>query len=241
MKIRPYHLLQILAVGISFMGAAASAQNKAPQVLTEYLVPNEIAKGEVVAVIPPEEIQSYIEKVKEASKGDPKWFAEYSAKATPGIPLPFHDKLGLTKEEYAQYIELWDQRDFKVIQEVAVRLEKLGDQWMVRVGGVGARISLLRFDPATETFKSPNGKMERIEDIKADPASILRAWTGQEWKYEKKGALGVTKENFAIGKTEDGKFGLLVYRLQDIGVDGRSLYDQSVLIRFALPKQGDKQ
>ena len=155
--------------------------------------------------------------------------------------MPYHENLGLTKEEYAKYLELWDKRDFKVIQEVAVRLEKLGDQWMVRVGGVGAKIGLLRFDPSTGTFKSPNGTMERIDDIKADPASILRAWTGQEWKYEKKGALGVTKENFAIGKTEDKKFGLLVYRLQDIGVEGRSLYDQSVLIRFALPGKADKQ
>jgi len=235
-------LSQYIAAGALSLAvlSSVSAQDKAPEILAEYFIPNEIAKGAVVAIVPPDEIQTYINKVKEASEKNKEWFAEYSAKATPGIPLPFHENLGLTKEEYAQYLELWEQRDFKVVQEVAVRLEKLGDQWMVRVSGVGAKISLLRFDPATGNFKSPNGAMERIDDIKANPASILRGWTGKEWKYEKKGTLGVTKENFAVGKTEDKKYGLLVYRLQDIGVNGRSLYDQSALIRFALPGTSDK-
>jgi len=210
----------------------ASSQ-EAPKVLAAYLTPNEGVKGEVVAVVPPDEIQKYIEKVKEGSSKNPEWFAEYSAKSKPGIPLPYDEKLGLTKEEYDQYLELWDQREFRVIQPVGVRLELLGDQWMIRVSGVGAKITLLRYDETTDIFKSPNGEMKRIEDISADPSSILRGWTGHEWKFEEVSTLGKTKENFAIGRTEDKRFGLLVYRLQDISVDGRPLYDQSVLIRFA--------
>ena len=209
------------------------AQN-APKVLADYLTPNVGVKGEVVAVVPPEEIKPYIKKVEEGSAKDPKWFAEYSAKSKPGVPLPYDERLGLTKVEYDKYLELWDQREFKVIQPVGVRLEKLGDQWMIRVSGVGAKIGLLRYDAASDSFTSPNGKMARIDDIKADSASILRGWTGHEWKFEEEGALGKTKENFAIGRTEDKKFGLLVYRLQDISASGRPLYDQSVLIRFAV-------
>ncbi|MDA7519153.1 hypothetical protein N9124_00875 [bacterium] len=205
----------------------------APKVLADYLTPNMGVKGEVVAVVPPEEIKPFIEKVEAGSAKNPKWFAEFSAKSKPGVPLPYDERLGLTKEEYAKYLELWDQREFKVLQPVGVRLEKLGDQWMVRVSGVGAKISLLRYDVATDSFSSPNGKMARLDDIKADPASILRGWTGHEWKFEEEGALGKTKENFAIGRTEDKKFGLLVYRLQDISDNEVPLFDQSVLIRFA--------
>lgn len=234
-------IFQLLAASVFVLMASLSAQDKAPEILAEYLVPDQITKGAVVAVVPPDEIQIFIKKVKDASVKNKAWFAEYSANATPGIPLPFHENLGLSKEEYAQYLELWNQRDFKVVQEVAIRLEKLGNRWVVRAGGEGAKISLLRFDPETGNFKSPNGTMERLADIKANPASILRAWTGKEWKYEKESTLGLTKENFAIGKTEDEKFGLLLYRLQDIGVNGRSLYDQSVLIRFALPEKADQQ
>lgn len=220
---------------------SVAGQEAPPKVLGDYLNQDAITKGAVVAVIPPEEIQPYIEKVKTASAQDPEWFAEYSAKAKPGIPLPFNEKLGLTKEEYSKYLELWDQRDFKAVQEVAVRLEKLGDQWMIRVGGAGAKIALLRYDTKTDSFKSPNGSMKRIKDIKADPQSILRGWTGHEWKFEENGALGTTKENFAIGITENQKNGLLVYRLQDLNAQGRAIYDQSVLIRFELPAEETKE
>ncbi|MDA8975321.1 hypothetical protein N9F50_01910 [Akkermansiaceae bacterium] len=235
MKAQPFtQFIVSLSIWVGFtLGAAA--QDSPPKVLGDYLKKDEVAKGAVVVVVPPEEIQPYIEKVKAASVANQDWFVEYSAKATPGVPLPFHENLGLSKEEYAKYLELWDQRDFKTVQEVAIRLEKLGDQWMIRVGGVGAKIALLRYNEQTDSFKSPNGAMKRIEDIKADPASIMRGWTGHEWKFEETGALGTTKENFAIGKTEDQKHGLLIYRLQDVSKDGRPLYDQSVLIRFALP------
>ncbi len=220
----------VLWAGSATLGLAQDA----PKVLTNYLTPDKGVKGEVVAVVPPEEIKPYIKKVEDGAAKNPEWFAEFSGQSKPGVPLPYDERLGLTKEEYNKYLELWDQRGFKVIQPVGVRLEQLGDQWMIRVSGMGAKVSLLRYDGATDSFTSPNGKMTRIEDIKADPASILRGWTGQEWKFEEESALGKTKENFAIGRTEDGKFGLLVYRLQDVSVTGRSLYDQSVLIRFVV-------
>ncbi len=77
---------------------------------------------------------------------NPAWFKTYSAAAKPGVPLPYHENLGLTKDEYAKYIELWDQREMKPVPrgEVAIRLEQ-GKKgvWLVRVSGLGTPISLL--------------------------------------------------------------------------------------------------
>jgi hypothetical protein len=244
MKMKPLPFVKTLTVaffGVGLTTGALAQERTAPSIFAPYLKPDEIAKGEVVAVLPPEQIQPFIEKVKEASQNDREWFEKYSADAQPGVPLPYHEKLGLTKAEYDQYLTLWEQRDFKKIQDLAVRLEKMGDQWVIRVGGAGAKITLLRYHEEKDEFKSPNGTLRRIEDIKAAPESILRGWTGHEWKFEEKGALGTTKENFAIGKTEDEKSGLLVYRLQDMSASGRALYDQSVLIRFDLPSSANKE
>jgi len=218
--------------------AAIMHAAEVPKVLGDYLKLDAGIKGEIFAVTPPEEINLYVGKVKEAADKDPEWFSEYSVAAKSGVPLPFHEKLGLTKEEYKKYRELWDQRKFEAIQPVGIRLEKVGEDYMVRVTGRAAKISLLRFKVKEGIFKSPNGVMKRIEDIDAAPDSILRAWTGHEWKYEEKTSLGTTKENFAIGKAVDGKYGLIVYRLQDVSSTGRTLYDNSVVIRFALPTKG---
>lgn len=212
----------------------ASGQAKVPAPLSSYLVADKNYQGEIITVVPPKEIEEYIEKVKERASKNPEWFAEYSENAKPGVPLPYHENLGLSEKEYAEYRALWDKREFKVLQKVGVRLEQVGDQWRILVSGAGAKISLLRFNPADGTVISTSGKMERLEDIDAAPETILGAWKGAEWRFEDQNGLGTTKENFAVGKTADKKHGMLVYRLQDVTATGKVLFDQSVVVRFVL-------
>ncbi len=227
-------------VNVLFFSVALSAVAgaKAPKLLGAYFKLDEPVEGNIVSVKQPEGIKAYLDKVNEAAKADPKWFVEYSEKATPNVPLPFHEKLGLTKKEYDEYRALWKKREFVSLQKVGIRLEKDGDEFMIRVTGKGAKISLLRFNPEKGTFRSPNGPMERLDDIDTDPESILGGWKGQEWRYLEESSLGLTKENFAVGKTDDGKTGMMIYRLQDVSSTGRMLYDQSAVIRFALPGKG---
>ena len=97
------------AVVFAGMTMCAAAEG-VPKVFGQYLLLDTVTKGEVVVVMPPREISKYVAKVEEAAVAKPEWFKEYSAKAKPGVPLPFHENLGLTKEEYAKYIELWNQR-----------------------------------------------------------------------------------------------------------------------------------
>jgi len=210
------------------------AQAKAPKPIASYMAADKNYKGAIVAVIPPKEIQNYIKLVKENAKKNPEWFKEYSAKAKPGVPLPFHKNLGLSDKQYKEYRALWEKREFKELQKVGLRLEATGDKWRVLVTGEGARISLLRFDAKKDVFVSPNGELKRIEDIEAAPETILGAWKGAEWKFEEETGLGKTKENIAIGKTTDGKYGFLVYRLQDITTTNRILPDRSMVIRLEL-------
>ncbi|MFM2242377.1 MAG: hypothetical protein RLZ97_1232, partial [Verrucomicrobiota bacterium] len=104
-------------------------------------------------------------------------------------------------------------------------------------GGAFA-IATLKYDPKKDIFISPNGEMKRLEDVKAEKHSILGAWEGAEWKFEEENSLGKIKENFAIGKTTDGKFGMLVYRMQEVSSEGTPLYDKSLVIRFTMGEAG---
>jgi len=225
----------IAVVSATFFISNAAAQAEVPKVFSPYLKPEQNVKAELVVVLPPTEIQTYINKVKEASKKDPEWFREYSEKSKPGIPLPFDEKLGLTQSEYQKYRELWDKREFKAIQQVGLRLEESDGKWKIRATGEAARLSLLRYLPEDDIMVSTNGKLGRIEDIDAPAESILGAWKGHEWKFEEETALSKVKENFAIGETADKKFVLIVYRLQDITAEGSVLFDRSMVIRFAKP------
>lgn len=229
-------LITVACVQAMILGAASG--QKAPDVLASYLKVDTMTKGQVVVVIPPPEIGKYVAMVEESAVKHPEWFKKYSATAKPGLPLPFHENLGLSKEDYEKYLALWDKREMKPVPngEVAIRLEQPKDgQWMVRVSGEGSPIALLRYHEEKDEVRSPNGMMARLEDIDAEERSILGAWTGHEWKFQEESILGKIKENFAVGKLANNKTGLLIYRLQEVSSTGRLLYDKSLVIRFALP------
>lgn len=228
-------IFSLLIVSL-FSVSIAEADSKTPAVFKPYLKKGDVVSGEVGVVMPPEGINKYITSVRDSAKADPAWHKEYAKKAQPGVPLPWHEKLGLTKEEYADYLKLWGEREFQVIHQVTLTLEEAkADEWMIRVSGVGMPVTLLRFDKKSGSFRSPNGELQRIKDVDAAAETILGAWKGQEWKYESVTDFISTKENFALGKFADGKHCLLIYRFQE-SASGRRLADRSIIIRFALPK-----
>jgi len=226
-------VLAFLTLYGAMLGQAFS-QEKAPELLTAYLPADKVVKGNIIAVLPPEGIKEYVDKVKVASEANPEWYADFAGNAKPGVPLPFHENLGLTKEEYQKYRQLWSERTHKIIQPIELRLEALGGSWMIRFAAKDVDLTLLRYNAKNDVFDGVGGKMGRIEDIEADPETILGAWTGQEWKFQKENLLGRTKENFAIGKEKDGKHGLIIYRLQNTNRKGKFLAYENLLIRFPI-------
>ena len=225
----------ILAIPLVAHLAAAEV----PKIFDGLFEQNMPVKGQIGVVLPPPEIDKYVAKVEVAAKKDPKWFREFSGSAKPGAPLPFDEKLGLTKTEYDEYLALWNKREFKPVEEVMLLLRQTsGDTWTITSTGAASTFSTLRYSAASDTFRSPNGPMKRLDDIKADASSILGEWTGAEWKFEEETGLGKTKENFALGRFVDKKFGLIVYRAQELSTEGSRLLDKSLVVRFALGKAG---
>lgn len=224
-------LAPFVAISLTLGLAAAEV----PGIFAGLLKEDTAIKGQIGVILPPKEIDKYVQKVGEAARTNTKWFREYSASAKPGEPLPYDEKLGLTKTEYDEYIALWNKRDFKAMEEVVLMLRQSnGENWSITATGNASILSTLRFDPKTGSFRSPNGEMKRIADIKADASSILGEWTGKEWKFDEETGLGKMKENFAIGTLTGKKFGLLVYRAQEISSNGTQLLDKSIVVRFPI-------
>lgn len=229
----------LLLAPIAFIGLSSFSLAEVPaafQGLFEKEVP---VRAQIGMVMPPPSIDKFMLKVEQAAQKNPKWFIEHSAKATPGLPLPYDENLGLTQKEYDEYIKLWDQREFKGSEDVALILrENSGGTWSFTATGNAAVLSTLRYDPKEDVFRSPNGDLSRLEDIDAEASSILGAWTDKEWKFEEKSSLGDTRENFAIGVMEGKKYGLVIHRVQEVSAQGKVLLDRSIVVRFVMGKAG---
>jgi len=220
-------------IAISLVARLSAADP--PKIFTGLFEQDIPIKGQVGMVIPPKEIDKYIAKVEASARKDPKWFRDFSGSAKPGVPLPFDEHLGLTKAEYAEYLALWNQREFRPVEEVMLLLrQSAGGTWSITSTGGASNLSTLRYTAKDDVFRSPNGELKRLEDIKSDAASILGEWTGSEWKFEEETGLGKTKENFALGRHTDHKHGLIVYRVQELSTEGTRLLDKSLVVRFPL-------
>lgn len=218
---------------VALISSLAAAE--VPKAFDGLLAQDTPVKGQIGVIMPPPEIDKFIVKVEAAARKDPKWFKEFSTSNKPGAPLPYDAKLGLTQAEYDEYLVLWNKRAFKPMEEVLLLLRQSSTgTWAITSTGSAALISTLRYEPKTDSFRSPNGEMKRIEDVKADATSILGEWTGQEWKFDEETGLGKTKENFALGRLADKKYGILVYRAQEMSSEGTRLLDKSLVIRFPL-------
>ena len=209
----------------------------APEVFSKYLPSDDFIKGSAGMVIPPTEIEEYVRKVQLGAQKDPEWFLEFSKESKPGVPLPYHEKLGLTKDEYKAYIATWDKRAFQEVEPVALRLEKSTDgDWMIRASGSGFPISSLRYNEKKKELRSPNGVLKQVDDIKGEKDSILGSWKGQEWMHESETSISKTIENFAIGKKDDQALGYMIYRIRELSSEGRSIYDKRIVIQFPIAK-----
>lgn len=229
------HPLAIFAAVLIPLAATAEV----PKVFAGLLEEGVPTRGEVGIPVPPQEYHRYAAKIAEAARADPKWFLEFSGKAKPGVPLPYDPKLGLTQAEHAEYLKLWSQREFKRQEEVLLLLRKNSrGAWTITATGSAGAVSTLQYKPDTDTFTSPNGELKRIADVKADPDTILGAWTGKEWKFQDESTLGKSKENVALGKLEKTGHGLIVYRFQEVTSEGTPVVDRSVVIRFMPGKGG---
>ena len=210
-----------------------------PEALAAHFEAEQPVKAEVFMVVPPQEFEKFVQKLSEAASKDPEWFYEHTQKTSSGSPIPEYDaKLGMSQEEYDYYVKLWDSREPKRLSQTVLMCTETADgKWKLNGAGEANGLSLLRYDSAANTFLSPNGSLESIADINAPKRSLLGAWKGKEWRYQSENSLTKMKENFALGTSEDGKYSLLVYRLQEVSSKGRPLFDKSLMIRFAAKKK----
>ncbi len=231
------YTLPVAIAVISLAPAALKAD--VPEVFQGLFEKGVPVRAHIGMVVPPGEIDKHVAKVEAAARENPEWFEEYSTASPPGSPLPFHENLGLTRAEYDDYIALWRKREFRPVEEVMLILrENAGGTWSLTASGEAGMLTTLRYHPENDTFRSPNGKLGRIDDIKTDPDSILGEWSGPEWRFEEETTFGQTKENIAFGRFADEKHGLVVYRIQEISTGGSRLMDRSLVIRFALGPAG---
>jgi hypothetical protein len=233
MKMILSYLTLTLALGMHSGLAQVPAKTN---LLLQYLEENKSVEGELIEVVQDPEMAIYQEIFSKAEEKDPKWFREHLEKGNPGSPVLFDEKV-MSKEQYAKYMKAWNNRKVVAVEDEIGNKIKLGiiltkegkDRFVINIPN--HPISTLTYSPETNSFSSMIGAFNYIAPIDSPKDNFVGEWKGHEWRSEIKGTFDTTKQNFAIGRTGDGKFGLIIYRVRQF-TERQVLLDKIYTIRF---------
>ena len=229
-----------LALMVPVLASSLSAAEK-PEIVDEYLPVGKMAEAAAVSVVLDESLQPFMEKIDGVFASLPdKDKKELVGQIVPGQPVPYDERLGWTKDEYAKYLECWKLKQVQEVAPVALGIFASGERNIWDLAAVAQQgplpMSTLKYDSSTKSWISPNGTLTLKGDVSYDELNVYGAWSGKEWTMEKKTILSTLTETIIAGKTKDGKYAYFVYNMSEKNPDNVAIANQSIVLRVPVTR-----
>jgi hypothetical protein len=126
-------------------------------------------------------------KLQAAIATNQDWFLEQVKRARPGKPLDYDPRLGVTKEEWAEYLREVENRHLASTgNRVPCVFRRKGDELSIDIGDTNSPLSKLRLNLTTAELFASVGRVGtpswRSND---DPTIPIGAYDEGFWEYEK--------------------------------------------------------
>lgn len=171
------------------------------------------------------------------------WFLEYMKTIPEGQPMPYHEKLGLTKEEYAELMDFMNNVEVVSSGKEDIIIEVKDDFIRFKSKNRLTSLDSLTIDLKNNIVSFGRYKMPFADtlNITTDKNGLKSRWTGYSWKFEEPknldinalkdlSSLTMIQYKFTIGRLEkNGK----TY----MSLKGREVEEGAKTIDFELPVQ----
>lgn len=180
-------------------------------------------------------------KFQDGIKNNYEWFTEYMKTVPEGEPMPYHTKLGMTKEEYEELMGYLNNIEIVSTGKENIEVEIKNDTIYFKSIGKLAGFDSLKIDLKGNTVLFGQYKMQFSDtsNITNDKNGLQSKWKGYNWKFEE-------PTDFSLDNLKDlSTFNMKLYkvtigRLEKNGKTYMSLKGQEVekgekIIEFELP------
>jgi hypothetical protein len=224
-------------VGVLLMVTGAAIAAEPPPVDVSRLLPGDGVTVDVMQPTFPKRLQELAVKLQAALAKDPAWTKSHVSQAKPGEPLPYDEKLGLTKAEYEEFLELTKKGGMAKVADAKVRVQRDGDRVVLHFGKRFQGMEKIEVDLKNDSASTPAGMVATRQAIKASSEQAATGpWDGVQWKskgFEED--ISRPSVSLAVGKLEATGRGILYYRVRP-GNSNSAAAVQYVLF-YDLPKQ----
>lgn len=190
---------------------------------------------EVLEAWTPPRLNDLRVRLQRAAQADPAWFQEHVRRATPGEPLPYDRRLGLTEREYKDFLLLTDSIQMRPARTETLVIEPTAVGWRF---GAATTLSALRgieMDTVRNQVHSSFGDLLADDPITPGPAQRATGrWGGPRWSLESidSSTRSGASAAFAVGKHESTGRTIIYFSAQRV-TSGQLTTKESLFLRFA--------
>jgi hypothetical protein len=191
---------------------------------------------DVMEPVLPERLEELARKLQQAVAKDPAWLQSHLATVKPGEPLPYHEKLGLTKAEYEEFQALSKKGGMRKVKSVKVKVEGTDDRVVLLFGESLPGLEKVEIDLKKDSASTPAGLAPERKAITASQdQSATGPWDGIQWRSKDfEQDTSRPSVSLAVGRLRDSQRGILYYRVKPFSANQGSAV-QYVLF-YDLPK-----
>lgn len=197
----------------------------------EVLVPGEITV-DVMGLAVPQRAEEIGQKFKQALSKNPDWLVELSKKRKPGEPLPYDERMGISKAEYDEFINLSQKLTARKMKEAPFSVTQKSEDVFVLDGGKELNdLTGIEIDLKQDQVQTPFGTLTERSVINAPEHAALGAWKGVQWQRTQTDSNGITGTvaKLAIGKLKQLGRCVLYYDVRKMTTDGKKTRISQIL------------
>jgi hypothetical protein len=163
---------------------------------------------EVMEQYAPPRLTELTQKFQRAVAADPAWWQQHVAKATPGKPIAYDPRTGLTEAEFQEFLVLPESIQLLPARVDTVVVVQTKNGWRFDDASRFAAVRGIEIDTVRNRVSTPQfGELPASNPIVASAAQkVTGAWGGPRWKLEEgnERTLSGTSAHFSIAQHESG-------------------------------------
>ena len=199
---------------------------------------------DVMASTPQDRVQQLSEKIQAAAVQNQTWFLEQVKNAKPGEPVPYHARLGVTEDEYKEYLVLIaNPNPIRKAATTTLTVEKVAEnRYRLNGGDQLPYLTGIVADFAKGIVLTPLGKCDSMFVVHASQSQRLTgSFNGYQW-IMRSGNLdwigdakqaSFTSVRFILGCLTHTGRGILYYKAREV-ILGEVRSSSEVMLTFDL-------
>ena len=182
----------------------------------EKLLPPPECKVDIMGVAFPKRFQELTVKMQTALATNKEWMLNHiKQNAKPGEPLPYDEKLGMTKNEYEEFLALGEKKEMKKFGSVKITTTTNANIFQIHSGGELSDLDEVKINLKELTITTPFGVITNLAPDTSEGGGVIGPFSGYEGKFENgdEDFNNATTISFLVGRQKNTGKNFIYYKV----------------------------